>query len=127
MVLVGLKDDRKMNPKAVADFSAKNGYLTEDSSTQWSLMTEGARALGLVAEELPLDERKVHEALKNGHQIICSMRPGDFTTTGHFIVIYGEQDGMLLIHDPNSRLRSEKKWKYEDIYSQIKNLWEYRV
>lgn len=127
MVLVGLKSDTEMNPKAVADFSAENGYLTDGSGTEWSFMTEGARALGLTAKELPLDESKIINALKNGHQIICSMRPGDFTTTGHFIVIYGERDGKLLLHDPNSVIRSEKEWLYEDIQGQIKNLWEYSV
>lgn len=127
MVLVGLKGDIEMNPKAVADFSAENGYLTQSSGTEWSFMTEGARALGLTARELPLDESKILNALQDGHQIICSMRPGDFTTTGHFIVIYGERDGKLLIHDPNSAIRSEKEWLYEDIQGQIKNLWEYSV
>lgn len=125
MVLVGLKGDADMNPKAVAQYSASAGHLTEDSGTQWSLMTEGARALGLEAEELSLDEDKINQALDTGHQVICSMRPGDFTTTGHFILIYGRKDGKLLIHDPNSKERSKKKWKYEDIQGQIKNLWKY--
>ncbi len=125
MVLVGLKGDTDMNPKAVADYSARKGHLTKDSGTQWSFMTEGARGLGLEAEELPLDENKIIGALESGHQIICSMGPGDFTTTGHFIVIYGRRDGKLLIHDPNSKIRSEMEWEYEDIYGQIKNLWKY--
>lgn len=127
MVLVGLKGDSSMNPKKVADYSAKNGYLTEDSGTQWSLMTDGAKDLGLAAEELALDENRMIAALETGHQIICSMRPGDFTTTGHFIVIYGREDGKFLVHDPNSRERSEKTWSYDEIEHQIKNLWKYGV
>lgn len=125
MVLVGLKGDTSMHPKAVADYSADMGYITEDSGTSWALMTEGARALGLTAEEMPLDENKIQRALQAGQPIICSMGPGDFTTTGHFIVIYGEEDGELLIHDPNSRERSEKKWSFDAIQGQIKNLWKY--
>lgn len=126
MVLVGLKKDVDMNPKAVAAFSEKKGYITEDSGTQWSLMTEGAKELGLEACELSLTKNKVNAALETGHQIICSMRPGDFTTTGHFIVIYGKKDDKLLIHDPNSKERSERAWSYEEIEGQIKNLWEYK-
>lgn len=30
------------------------------------------------------------------------MRPGDFTTAGHFIVLTGTQDGLLCVVDPNS-------------------------
>lgn len=126
MVLVGLKKNTELDPEAVAAFSEKKGYVTKNSGTQWSLMTEGARELGLEAEELSLSENKINEALETGHQIICSMGPGDFTTSGHFIVIYGKKDGELLIHDPNSKERSKKAWSYERIEGQIKNLWKYK-
>ncbi len=125
MVLVGLLQDEEINPKKVAEYSEKWGYVTEGSGTDWGLMTDGAKALGLNAEVMPLDKNQVLKALRNEEQIICSMRPGDFTTTGHFIVVYGEQDGKLLIHDPNSKERSSKKWEFDDIKGQIKNLWRY--
>lgn len=125
MVLVGLRGDEDMNPKKVAEFSEKWGYVTEGSGTDWGLMTDGAKALGLEAKEMVLDENVMLNTLRSGCQVICSMRPGDFTTTGHFIVIYGERDGKLLIHDPNSIERSEKEWEFEDIKGQIKNLWKY--
>lgn len=125
MVYVGLRGDSKMNPKQMALYSEKCGYITEGSGTDWGLMTDGAKALGLNAEEMALDENVMLNTLRSGCQIICSMRPGDFTTTGHFIVIYGERDGKLLIHDPNSVERSEKEWEFKEIKGQIKNLWKY--
>lgn len=125
MVYVGLRGDGEMNPQKVALFSENCGYLTETAGTDWGLMTEGAQALGLNAEEVALDEGVILNTIRNGGQIICSMRPGDFTTTGHFIVIYGEKDGKLLIHDPNSIEKSEKEWEFEKIKGQIKNLWKY--
>lgn len=125
MVLVGLTENGDYHPKAVADFSMKNGYVTEFSGTQWALMTEGAKALGLCARELPLLEQQMINELEEGHPIICSMRPGDFTTTGHFIVIYKYQNGEFFVNDPNSRQRSEKGYGYERISSQIKAMWVY--
>ncbi len=125
MVLVGILHDESMNPKVVAQYSEKMGYVTEGSGTDWGLMLDGAKALGLNAEVMPLDKNQILNALENGEQIICSMRPGDFTTTGHFIVIYGEKDGKFLIHDPNSKERSSKEWEYDAIKTQIKNLWRY--
>ncbi len=125
MVYVGLRGDSEMNPQKVALFSEKCGYVTKGSGTDWGLMTDGARALGLNADEMALDKNVMLNTLRSGCQIICSMRPGDFTTTGHFIVIYGEKDGKLLIHDPNSMERSEKEWEFEEIKGQIKNLWKY--
>ena len=58
--------------------------------------------------------------------IICSMRAGDFTTTGHYIVLVGCEDGLIRVNDPNSHANSEKLWSYEQIESQIRNLWVIR-
>ena len=126
MIAVGLTGDTSMNPKAVAAFSEGNGYLdAETGSTLWSLMTDGAGKLGLRSRELTLDEQQMIRELSQGHPIICSMRPGDFTTGGHFIVIYEYRDGKFLIKDPNSRSRSQKGWSYETLEPQIKNLWAF--
>ena len=54
------------------------------------------------------------------------MGPGDFTTTGHFIVLTGTKNGMICINDPNSVKNSEKLWDYEQIKGQIKNIWVIR-
>ena len=54
---------------------------------------------------------------------ICAMREGDFTTTGHYIVLRGVKDGEFQVNDPNSVVNSEKLWSYEQIEGQIRNLW----
>jgi hypothetical protein len=54
------------------------------------------------------------------------MRAGDFTTTGHYIVLVGAEDGMIRVNDPNSYINSEKLWSYEQIEGQIRNLWVIR-
>lgn len=124
MVAVGLTGDTSLNPKAVASFSEKNGYLdAKTNSTLWTLMSDGARALGLNSRELPLDQNRMSRELAQGHPIICSMRPGDFTTVGHFIVLYGYENGKFLVRDPNSKTRSEKTWSYATLKPQIRNLW----
>ena len=112
MVAAGLTGDNTVTPYKVAQFSAGNGYYAGDSGTSWSLMTEGAQQFGIYGEEMGLSEDEVFSALENGHPIICSMRPGDFTTTGHFIVLTGVEDGKIRVNDPNSRVRSGKLWDY---------------
>lgn len=126
MVLVGLTGDASLHPGAVAAFSEENGYRTE-GGTSWDLMTLGAGKLGITGEELPLDKSRMIEELRQGHPIICSMRPGDFTDTGHFIVITGYKDGAFVVHDPNSMENSRLSWTYEQINGQIKNLWAYSL
>ena len=51
------------------------------------------------------------------------MRAGDFTTSGHYIVLAGIEDGKYRVNDPNSYANSEKLWSYEQIEGQIRNLW----
>lgn len=70
----------------------RQGYAGADG-TSWELMRSGCEHFGLYAQELSLTEAAVFGALEAGQPIICSMRPGDFTTAGHFIVLTGTQDG----------------------------------
>ena len=77
----------------------------------WSLFTEGAAAFGLVGSELPLDENVIRAALDGG-VVVASMLPGDFTDTGHFIVIYAYDGQNFRVHDPNSAELSSRTWSY---------------
>ena len=52
---------------------------------------------------------------------------GDFTKKGHFIVMTGIENGKIKINDPNSIENSNKLWNFDDISSQINNLWAMRV
>lgn len=125
MVAAGLTGDNTITPYRVAKFAEENGYYEGEAGTSWSLMAEGAQQFGIYGEEMGLDENGIFSALESGNPIICSMRPGDFTTTGHFIVLVGTEDGKIRVNDPNSVKRSEKLWDYETLYPQINNLWVY--
>lgn len=114
--------DTAMTPRDMAVFAYDNGYYA-DGGTSWSLWTEGAAQLGLSGEELPLDENLMKQTLDGGGLIVCSMRPGDFTTTGHFILIRGYDENGFYVNDPNRRSNSEKQWDYGTLRYQIKNLW----
>ncbi len=114
--------DTALNPREMAKFAADNGYYTE-AGTSWSLWTEGAAKLGLRGETLSLDENVMKRALDNGGLIVCSMAPGDFTTTGHFILLTGYDEKGFFVNDPNRHSTSEKQWEFDTLKDQIKNLW----
>lgn len=123
MAYTYLKQDGSMNPIKVADFATEKGYLDESGDTSWTLMTEGAAELGLDSEELTASKDAMTTALENGSVIICSMSSGDFTKSGHFIVIREYKDGLFYVNDPNSEARSQVGWDYERLESQIANMW----
>lgn len=127
MVIFSLTRNESATPDAIAGYSMNMGYYEYGAGTSWNLMTDAAAQYGVMAEGLALSEGIMKEHLDNGHMIICSMGPGDFTTTGHFIVIYGyDQDGFL-VNDPYSRIRSNKTWDYDTISGQIRGMWVYSV
>ena len=126
MVIYGLTENELATPDKVARYSEEQGYYIEGTGTSWELMTDGAAAFGVTGSELSLDESSMKQALDEGHPIICAMRAGDFTAAGHFIMIYGYDKKGFIINDPNSRTRSEKRWTYEELNGQIKNLWSYQ-
>lgn len=125
MVAYSLTRNESITPEKVAAYSESQGFYVKETGTAWSLMTEGAASFGIIGTELPLDEGVMKQKLDAGQPIICAMSPGDFTTAGHFIVIYGYDDQGFSVNDPNCIARSEKKWSYEELYTQIKNLWYY--
>lgn len=127
MVSIYLLNDDKYSPKYVAEFSERNGYSVDGNGSSWSLISEGGRRLGLEVIEIPLDENRIIRNLEAGNPVICIMGPGDFTTTGHFIVMTECVDGKIKINDPNSKTRSEKLWDLSDIKHQIRNLWVCRA
>ena len=125
LAMVGyyLTGDEKFDPAAVAKFAEENGYYVEGSGSAWTLISQGGKTLGLDVVELPLDENWMKGALENGNPIILAMGPGDFTSSGHYIVLTGVEDGMFVVNDPNSPERSAKLWSYEEISGQIRNIW----
>lgn len=126
MVAIYLSGDTTMNPAWMGEFATQHGYVSEGNGSAWTLFSEGGRELGFDVTEIPLDEQRIIKNLQVGNPIVVSMGKGDFTTTGHFIVMTGYTDGKIQVNDPNSRANSEKLWSFDNIKGQIKNLWVFR-
>lgn len=123
MVVSGLTGDSSITPYQVAKYSEENGYYAGEEGTSWMLMAEAGSGYGVQSLEIPLVESHMIEELENGHPIICSVKQGDFTDGGHFIVLTGIKEGKFKVNDPNSRIRSAKLWSFEDLSWQIDNMW----
>lgn len=125
MVAAGLTGNGTITPYAIASYADANGYYVEGSGSSWSLMTEVAAHFGVSGMEMALSESAVTEALQTGHPVISSMKPGDFTTEGHFIVLTKIKDGEITVYDPNSKEKSGRTWDYATLEPQIQNLWSF--
>ena len=118
-----LTGDENMSPDKIAKFAQRNGYYEAGYGSSWTLISEGAAKLGLEATELPLVKKKIDDALEAGNPVILAVGEGDFTSTGHYIVLAGLEEEGYRVNDPNSRVNSQKIWTYEELEGQIRNIW----
>lgn len=126
MVAYYLTGNEAYDPAYMMEFAKNNGYCVPGDGTSWTLISEGGILLGLDVIEIPLDENRIKANLEVGNPIICVVGPGDFTTTGHYIVLTGLEDGCIRVNDPNSHENSQRLWTYREIKDQIENLWVIR-
>ena len=115
MVVVYLTHNREASPIAVAKYSKEAGYSVDGSGSSWTLISEGCRHYGVKAKAVALDESRMKAELDEGHPIVVNVGPGDFTDTGHFMVITGYDDEGFSINDPNS-IEKSGKGGYSKIY-----------
>lgn len=128
MVYTGLTGDTSLNPYEMAKLAQNNGYYVNGSGSSWNMMLGLASQVGLDANEISLDENSIKKELSAGNPIICIMGPGDFTTSGHFIVLTGiTDDGKVQVNDPNSVKNSQKTWELDRIMGQMRDLWVYKA
>ena len=128
MVYSGLSGHTEWNPYRMAQYAEEGGYYVENVGTEWGFMQTGAQDLGMTVTSIGASEKGIGDALRGGEPVICAMGPGDFTYSGHFIVLCGiDDEGNITIHDPNSRVNSSRTWTAAELVPQIKALWSYRI
>ena len=128
LAMVGfyLTGEEKFSPDQVAKFAESNGYYSPGHGTSWDLISAGGEKLGLNVTEIPLAENRRAMNLKVDNPIICVVGPGDFTTTGHYLVLRDYQEGKFYVNDPNSVLNSQQAWTYDQLAPQIRAMWVLR-
>ena len=123
MAAIGLTGDASLTPARVAGYAESAGHYVPGAGTAWTLFTTGAADMGLRGEAIAADEEDMKARLDSGQVLAASMLPGDFTTTGHFILIVGHGMFGFSVYDPNSVELSRKAWSFEKLQPQIAQLW----
>ena len=123
MAMSYLKNDPSITPAKIAEESERNGFSSSEG-TSWGFYPYIARKYGLKAVQMDENYNVIKENVKKGNPILISVRPGDFTQTGHVMVISGmDSNGNIILNDPNSFINSQKTWKYDRLRPQIKAMW----
>ncbi|MCI9166459.1 MAG: C39 family peptidase [Oscillospiraceae bacterium] len=110
IVVSSLTDDI-VDPVEMAEWAYKNGGWCSKSGSYHSLIPSAAQAWGLTVEGCTASEpQRILDALSSGKLVVAIMTKGHFTSSGHFIVLRGVQDGKIMVADPASTTRSGKLW-----------------
>ncbi len=100
-----------VDPAEMAEWAYQHGYWCNKSGSYHSLIPGAAEAWGLPVEGCTVSEpQRIVDALSSGKLVVAIMTKGHFTSSGHFIVLRGVQDGKILVADPNSYDRSQRSW-----------------
>lgn len=127
MVALYLLGDPSLTPEYLCELSVAHDYYRDHQGTEWTLISEGCEYIGLTASECQLNESSMKAALDANHPLIVIVGPGDFTLSGHFMVIAGYDETGFIVNDPNSRDTSAKTWTFEQLRPQINGMWEMAV
>lgn len=120
-----------VTPDVIGDYSLANGFRAS-SGTSWGAFTAIPEHYGLKSEYVGTDISKVKAGISAGGLVISSMKPGHFTSGGHFIVIRAvTPEGKILVADPNDRQpgtpnyqrKSTTEWDESIIISESKAFW----
>ena len=100
-----------VDPVEMSQWAYENGYWCSGSGSYHSLIPGAAKAWGLPVEGCTASEgQRIVDALSSGKLVVAIMSKGHFTSSGHFIVLRGVQNGKILVADPASYTRSEQEW-----------------
>ena len=125
MVYIFKTGHTDMTPVDMRALSEAGNYAPT-GATEWSFMTSGAWQLGLNGTQLYNDRDSMAQALHSGAPIIAAVRPGTFTSVGHYIVLYGIDDAdQIGVYDPNSPSRSARRWGVVEVLNEVEAMWAY--
>lgn len=130
IVIQTLRPGKTVTPVTTADWSMKHGYKALNQGTYYTYFEPQFKAYGLVCGQLNNSsvygktEATVHKkakaALLAGDILIACMGKGRWTSSGHFIVVYGFDGTYVYISDPASTAANRAKAKWVDFAKEVK-------
>ena len=94
-----------------------------DDGTDWQYFRENPRIYGLRSYDVPVNEKALIQALKEG-SVVVRVGAGYFTTGGHYIVIDSYKDGYFTINDPYSVSNTMEKQPFWRLKQEVTVAWQ---
>lgn len=126
MVYQGVTGNTDKSPYDMGEMAGELGYATDYNGTEGTFLSEAASQLGFTCSSLDVVGENISTSLNEGNVLILNVGPGDFTTSGHYIVACGlTDDGHVIINDPYSSENSNKTWELGTLVGQTKAIYSF--
>ena len=126
-----------IDPLTTASWARQHGYKVYKSGTSYSFFAPCAANYGVKVRRLNTSnaygrtKAAVHAQalaeLHKGNWIIACMGKGLWTKSGHYVVAYGYEGGMVYINDPASSKAYRARNSWSLFISQVKYYWVVEV
>ncbi len=121
MVVATLRE-KSVNPAKAAWFFKENGGLSPHDGTYWFIFGRYFAYWKIPYTETN-SKAMAKEALAKDWMVISAMKPGQWTTCGHFILAYGLEGDKVKIHDPNSEAGYREYASLDTYLAQAAEFW----
>ena len=132
MVIASLRD-KNVTPVVTAEWSMARGYKAKNQGTYYSYFVPQMQAYGISCRRLNTSNlygQSISDAhtqalleLQKGNWIIACMGKGLWTSSGHYILVYGYENGNVYINDPASVAPVREQNTWQTFAGQVKYMW----
>lgn len=131
--MIATLQDNNVTPVTTALWSMAHAYKALNQGTYYSYFVPQMSAYGVACKRLNTSNlygksssaahTEALNALKNGDWVIACMGKGNWTSSGHFILLYGYENGYVYINDPASTKAARVKNTWALFARQVKYMW----
>lgn len=131
-MLVETITGKKFTPVDACAWALKKGYKAPHQGTYYSYFVPQFHAHGIKCERIngvsvygapnAAAHKDAFELLKEGWYLIACMGKGNWTSSGHYVVVWWE-DGWVRINDPASTATARVKGNLATFKRQVKYYW----
>lgn len=132
MVIATLKD-KGVTPVTTAEWSMAHGYKALNQGTFYTYFVPQLSRYGITCRRLntvnlygkssSAAHTEALQALKSGNWVIACMGKGNWTSSGHYILLYGYENGYVFINDPASTKAARIRNTWALFSRQVKYMW----
>lgn len=125
--------DKSITPRTEAAWALDHGYKYPHQGTAYTYFAAAAKRYGLTCKQITPAyiygnanspyHAQVKAALDNGDLVIACMGKGLWTSSGHYVLVYGISGNVVYINDPASSRVVRTQGSYALFKRQVKLYW----